>query len=424
MNREKWNVGLFFAILAAFFLLNLFFRSTAEVSQTEQRTLKQWPDWSVSSLLNGDYGRDVEDYFSDRFAFRSGFIAAGSGLSALYGITSGEEVSIQLSVGNNMHVIADSKRLDDNAIPGASGSQHEDDSDGKKGRYLVIGNRAMEIYYYRQQAAQKYAAAVNAFALKAKAVKSVKGIYTMLVPSSIEYLNNDKYRKLSPSQAAAAKEVVKHLAPGVTNVPVYEQLEQHADEYIYFRTDHHWTALGAYYGYVSYSKAAGKETLSVEDYEWQERGTFLGTTYAATLGEGMKDDPDQLFLYKAKEATLTAENMGKMVGMPVIDQYATGYSAFLGGDTSVAVISTEQSDDRILIIKDSYANAFAPFLIPHYEEIHLLDLRYYKGDVYDYMERNDINDVLFLNNAAVTSHSGFTEVLEKRLGLNLANDKK
>ncbi|MCU6710348.1 DHHW family protein [Paenibacillus sp. J5C_2022] len=421
MNREKWNVGLFFAILAVFFLLNLFFRSTEDVSRTEQRTLKQWPDWTASSLLNGDYARDVEDYFADRFVFRSAFIGAGSSISALYGIDSGEEVSIQVSGGNNMHVIADSKRIGDDGAPQASGSGHE--NDGKKGRYLVIGNRAMEIYYYREQAAEKYAAAVNAFAAKAKGIKGVKGIYTLLVPSSIEYLNNDKYRKLSPSQSAAAEEMAKHLAPGVTNVPVYNQLQQHVDEYIYFRTDHHWTALGAYYGYVSFAKEAGKEALSVDDYEWQERGTFLGTTYAATMGEGMKDDPDKLFLYKAKEAALTAENMGKMVSMPIIDQYATGYSAFLGGDTSVAVMTTEHSGERILIIKDSYANAFAPFLIPHYEEIHLLDLRYYKGDVYDYMERNDIDDVLFLNNSAVTSHEGFTDVLEKRLGLNLANDK-
>ncbi|MDP5274970.1 DHHW family protein [Chengkuizengella axinellae] len=302
-----------------------------------------------------------------------------------------------------------------NEVSNNDNEQHTEEESQLQGSYLVVGNQAVFVYYYNPSAAEQYANALNAFSAR---VGNDVNIYNLVVPTAIQYLNNEKYRKMAPSQAKAIEYVNQNLNEHIQSIYAYERLEQHKNEYIYFRTDHHWTALGAYYAYTAFIEQIGKSPVPLEQYEESDNGTFLGSTYNATLNGNLENDPDKLIYYKPNlEYTYRLSYGGDLITMALYHPNQWGYRFFLAGDPSWATIQTEQEGESILIIKDSYANAMVPFLIPHYKAIYIVDGRHYTGNVYELMKENDINNVLFLNSSTVTSHPGYTRVLEEKLEL-------
>ena len=282
----------------------------------------------------------------------------------------------------------------------------------------------MTMYRYRPQAAKQYADTLNAFAEK---TNGRYGLSAMVVPSAITFLENEKLRKLSPSQKQPIEEVAKHLTDAVRFVSIYETLERRAagGEYIYFRSDHHWTALGAYYAYAEYAEAAGLQPLAIDEYERKDLGEFLGTTYNATLSKSVAAEPDNLTVYLPKlNYSYVKIRSGFERKSALIDEEAKGYGVFLGGDSALSIIKTKlDTGKKLLVIKDSYANAFIPFLAPHYDEIHIIDLRYYEDDVYKYLEKRSIGEILFINSVNVTSHPGYTQILADKLDLEVEKPK-
>lgn len=430
--NQRLNTILFIAAVFLFFGLSWFADRGEAVSAQEQRALAAWPEFTMDSLFTGAFARGLESYFADRFTFRKAFIAQGTRLQTLRGLPEEDEVTLVTTQGNNMHQTQGGDEKPEGEKPPASADAGESDApaapappkaveepSSQQGNYLVVGNRAMIVYYYTPQAAKQYADTLNAFAEKTDGKYNVSA---MIVPSSIAFLQNEKYKKLSPPQLPAIKHAAEHLDDGVRLVPVYEALEaRSADEYIYFRSDHHWTALGAYYGYAAFAETAGFEPLPAESFEWEELGEFLGTTHAATRSESVAADPDLLTVPRPPiPHTYEKIQNGKAIPAKLIDSETLGYAAFLGGDAALSVVKTKQESGRkLLVFKDSYANAMIPFLVPHYDEIHIIDLRHYAGDVYGYMEKQNIDDILFLNTIDVTSHPGYTRIVADKLDLDV-----
>ena len=204
------------------------------------------------------------------------------------------------------------------------------------------------------------------------------------------------------------------LDDSVTAVDAHSQLMAHRDEYIYYRTDHHWTARGAYYAYVAFCQAKGITPTPLEEYERVEFEGFLGTFYAqSNQNKTLKDNPDyvEAFVPKGTNLLSAVTQSGGETEYAVVYKGASKYSAankylcFIGGDNPVSEIHNEKINNgsSIVVIKESYGNAFVPFLVDSYEHVYIIDYRYFDGSLVDFVSENKIDDVLFLNYISTTS---------------------
>ena len=194
---------------------------------------------------------------------------------------------------------------------------------------------------------------------------------------------------------------------GATWADLYSPLMEHKDEDIFYRTDHHWTSLGAYYGYVGLASALGYEPVPLSDYQETVRSTqFYGTVFSSSGVRWVK--PDTITTYVPEDGITvvshTYDNQGNPVEEPrelYVESFLSvkdKYSMFLGGNQSLGVVKNERNPDgpKLMIVRDSYADSLVPFLTAHYSEIHLLDPRYYHLSFADYAEQNGIDQALVL----------------------------
>ena len=194
---------------------------------------------------------------------------------------------------------------------------------------------------------------------------------------------------------------------GATWADVYTPLMEHKDEDIFYRTDHHWTSLGAYYGYAGLASALGYEPVPLSDYQETVRSTqFYGTVFSSSGVRWVK--PDTITTYVPEDGITVVSHTYDNAGNPVeeprelyVESFLSvkdKYSMFLGGNQSLGVVKNENNPDgpKLMIIRDSYADSLVPFLTAHYSEIHLIDPRYYHLSVKDYVAQNDIDQALVL----------------------------
>lgn len=194
---------------------------------------------------------------------------------------------------------------------------------------------------------------------------------------------------------------------GAAWADVYTPLMEHKDEDIFYRTDHHWTSLGAYYGYTGLASALGYTPVPLSEYTPTVRSTeFYGTVFSSSGVRWVK--PDTITTYVPDDGITVVSHTYDNSGNPVEEQRALyvesflsvkdKYSMFLGGNQSLGVVTNTNNPDgpKLLIIRDSYADSLVPFLTAHYSEIHLIDPRYYHLSVKDYVAQNGIDQALVL----------------------------
>ena len=178
------------------------------------------------------------------------------------------------------------------------------------------------------------------------------------------------------------------------------ELNLHKDEYIYYRTDHHWTSLGAFYGANAILRDMGLEELRLCDYSPTEvTQSFLGTSYSSAGAWWAA--PDVITAYvpeTGKEVTsnFTGRDEPGRLYAPEALAVKNKYAYFLGGNQPLCVIRSQADGPRLLVIRDSYADCLAPFLAERFSQVHLFDLRYNRLRVCDYIRENDIDMVLIL----------------------------
>lgn len=400
MNKNKnnrlsfINIFVFLTIIYVFTVLNFLSPKDKTISEVENRALTQKPVFSIDNFLSGNYFREFEGFFADHFFNRETLAQASKELSSLKGIKRSEDVHLVDFEGQN-----------------AGGSENpESESEGvaevtTKGNLLILNDTVMEIYKFNADKSKAYADMISQ--VSEKLGSDIK-VYSLLAPVQIEFLNNTKYKNLSDSQNDAIKFVNSKFSDEIIPVDAYEPIREHIDEYLYYRTDHHWTALGAYYGYTGFAKAAGLDAIPLEKYEEDEAPNFLGHIATVNPTEKVNKNPDDVIYYKPPVKTdMTVYYYDKETGEKksyigkVIDKsYAKRdqkYGVFLGGDFALGVIETNAgTNKKIMVIKDSYGNAFIPFLTPHYSEIYVVDPRHYKENIIDLAKENNIDEVLFL----------------------------
>lgn len=282
--------------------------------------------------------------------------------------------------------------------------------------YIVLTkDAAMEMYSVNKQKLLDYGASLNALAA---AVPEVK-VYSLLAPTRMEYYGPEEYRTGSHSQKRGIEIANSAMNDNIVKVDAYEKLSRHTDQYLYFRTDHHWTARGAYQAYTAFCEAANLECKPLTAHETARLDGFVGSMYRYTQSEALKNNPDFVEVFYP-----TVEASGQFFSSPAMDDGknlriistnitdpASKYMAFIQGDKPLIKMTTNVGNgQKILLIKESYGNAFAPFLLENYSEVYVLDPRQegVQGmNLPQFLRDNGIQNVLLLNYMMAPSNSKF-----------------
>ena len=472
-KEDKWHKIRITVVSVIIILLMitgfLIFLRPAE-SDLEKRKLAVFPTPTLAAVLNGSFFTDISKWYADTYPLREKMIAFQSNTEDLYGIrntviygdtgqkadaipkedgetapiisdiaveedsdkTSNVNVTESLPDGNNGSVSSAAivqNSVSDGSIQAenkeAANRQEmakEDEKPAKDGTLKVqpevagtvyiAENRGFTLYYFYKKGADLYASMLNTVAKK---IGNSATIYDIVVPNSFGVnLDEDIQKNMNTSnQGEAINYIYKKLNKSIKTVETYNQLRNHNSEYLYFKTDHHWTALGAYYVYRSFCETKGIHPHELGDYKKKKFPDFLGSFYAySNQSKALKKNPDTVEAYipiaTNKEKITPRE--GKPYQYDIISDAnkfssANKYLAFIGGDQPLIEINNPKlkDDSSCIIIKESYGNAFVPFLVDHYQYVYVVDYRYYTGDVAKVAAKHTNTDIIFLNNTAATS---------------------
>ncbi len=259
---------------------------------------------------------------------------------------------------------------------------------------LISGNRGMEQFGGSYNGGKKTAEKLNAFK---EAVGDDVSVYIMPCPLSGAFYAPDKYPNSITNHQNCFNGIRENLV-GVKYVDTLSALSAHTDEYIYLRTDFHWASLGAYYAAEELAKVAGTPFDNISTFVEKSVGGFAGSlcSYAPVL----KNDPDTLYWYEpSREHTVTYYNVSgfsnPITGKSLFSS-SNGYTKFIHGDSYTTQIKSNAGNGRkLLVIKDSYGNALAPFLLSSFEEVIIVDCRYFKLNSATFVKEQGITDVCF-----------------------------
>lgn len=352
-------VGIIFILTLFLFLIINVTVPDREKSVQENRMLATKPKFRLSSLISGDYDEKFEAYMDDQFV--------------------GRDMWRKLKV----------------TVDRIGGSRLEN------GVYIGTNGQLLE----QIEVADKNHLAANIKAIKSFSESQSKiPVRMMLVPDAANVLNHSLPSLAKPEdQTQMFSMVRKDLGDSVEWIDVSTELNKHKTEKIYYKTDHHWTTLGAFYAFQAAAQSLGIEgDLSGKYVSYAVSDSFngmLASKSGVNLGEKEQID---IYVPTEEDTDLIVDYVDE--GKRSTSLYDSSklkekdqYTVFLGGNSSLLDIRTvSTSTKRLLLVKDSFANSFIPFLTPYYREIVVVDPRYYSGTINDLMDSYRISEVLFL----------------------------
>lgn len=410
------SVRIFAFIMLLGGIVGIMFFFRPDTSEVEKRKLAEFPKPTLSSFLNGEYFYDLSLWYSDTYPMRDGLIAADQKIESLYGITPSTMMVGSRKISDDIPDIdeaqADSgneqpQEVEQISAPDSRAMESEIQKQIQQNLYVKDG-AAYSLYYYDQTAADIYTSALS------KAAGELEGktnVYSILVPNNSGAMLSD--RELEALGGADQEQAIDYyysLSEGVKTVDTIKTLREHNDEYLYFRTDHHWTQLAAYYVYQNFCEEKGIRPNELSDFQKMTFSPFLGTFYQELQNEDMAANPDFVDAYipMATNDMTYWETDGSQVNWHVI-QDVTGwnknslYSCFIGGDKPLVQINNPNLSDgsSCVVVKESYGNSFVPFLVDHYQTVYVIDFRYTKNNVMDFVQEHNVQDLIIINNISI-----------------------
>ena len=283
----------------------------------------------------------------------------------------------------------------------------DNNKDGEFSQNMYMWNdSAFEPFYGSEQSALAYAQKISTYKEK---LGSQINVYDMVVPNHIEFglpdrlTTNLQAEGDTISQRGNLDYIYNNFSEDVKYIDIYNTLNQHKTEYLYFNTDHHWTALGAYYAYCDFIKTVGKEPFNLEDATKNSIEGFVGSLYTLTQDQRLQNNSDTVDYYTFPgDYTVNIPNIADYpISMYYSDATAGSntYGLFLWGDNPLTVIDNNEnsSGEKLVIVKESYGNAISSYFAYNYDETHIIDFRHFDGNLVDYCQENEITDVLFVN---------------------------
>lgn len=402
----------FAVVLLIMSLIGLMWFLRPDTSVVEKRTLTEFPKLTWSSFWDGSFFSGVDTWYADTYPLREGLISANQTMQGLYGVQ-GEQIVGETLVADD---IPDPAAVSAAPVPAATpvpapSPSPEALEDGTvtelgemNGTIYITNNAGYGLYYFSQSGADSYAATMNQIY---ENVKDKVNMYVMVAPISAGVmLDQTVLDDMGCSDEGKAIEYVySQLNPGIHALNIYDNLKKHNAEYIYFHTDHHWTQLGAYYAYEVFCQEKGLTPYKLEEFESMEFDNFLGTFYSSSnQSPELASNPDTVVAYVPNSTNTMTMHMqdGQVLDWNVIhdvSEYANTelYAAFVGGDRPLSYTHNEKISDgsAVMVIKDSYGNAFIPWLVDHYEYVYWVDYRYTTNTISQMVEDYGIQDVIY-----------------------------
>jgi len=397
----------------------LFAGKTPVVSEEENRTLAGMPAISFSALKSGGISESFESFLTDRFFLRSELVDGANALKHVFSALTVDE--LLNAEGDEVFVPADepvtqtAQEATQTQQEDATQPEEDDQQEQAATTTTVTGDTASvwlnhrdgtrtALQTYSKDDIQKAATVLNQYA----ALLPVGGkLHVMLAPRA---QSTNKFALHLDTESGWSSEIESALQPLVSKNVVlhsaYDILQEPIlnGDYVYFRTDHHWTARGAYLAAEAMLKSDGYQTVPLKDYSEKTIEGFLGSIYLHNRNAKLNDLADQIevFLPLLPAKSYRVSNAYKKNELPVIDETKTNYLVFLGGTTGpYRVLEGGYHTGRnMLLVCDSFGNSIAPFFMPYYDDVYMVDFRdeyYTRRDAADgvkaYIRRLNISDV-------------------------------
>lgn len=279
------------------------------------------------------------------------------------------------------------------------------------GGVLLHEGQALFMFQGTDRGAQGYANAVNTWVeLVAKKRPGMTSTVVVTPTSSHFYLPPAARAKTTsePKNLAAMRAA---LLPEVRFADVVTEMEGHQDEALFFKSDHHWTGLGAYYAYRAWARANGVTPLELSAFSKRSVPGVAGSFWSLTQAPELRNADKESYYYVPTTVTFDGTQYAgpqqkTPMPQPFFAEKSRGYIVFLGGDIPLLVSNTSARTGRTaLVVKNSYGNAFAPYLLPHFDRVVVLDYRYVSRNIQDIVDTFGVTDLVFVN-ATITANSG------------------
>lgn len=286
-----------------------------------------------------------------------------------------------------------------------------------KSGIIIIGRgknvRAIDPFSGKEEVGEKYAEAINRY--KEEFGDSIR-IYSMPIPIAAAFYCPEGAKEWTKDVRAAIDNIFTHLSDSIVKVELFDILSTHTDEPIYSRTDHHWAPLGAYYAAMEFAKVAEVPFADLSTYDTDTVHNYVGTMYKFSKDIAIKNAPEEFVYYIPRDVEYNTVSIRYQVGKnntilketPSTDnrffyEYEDGnnqaYLTFMHGDLNTTTVKTSTKNGRrLLILKDSFGNALPGYLFHSFEEIHVVDCRYFNKNIVKYAKDNHVTDILFANN--------------------------
>ena len=278
---------------------------------------------------------------------------------------------------------------------------------------IRVDNQAFNLCAYNQGTAASYAQLVGA---AADQLAGQTNVYSLPIPTAYGVTLPDDIREQLPyyiDQGESIQTTFNNMSDNVIRVNCYDNLMRHRDEYLYFRTDHHWNGRGAYYAYEAFCQSKGIAPYSLDQREEVAFDGFLGTLYWGNGKDPQLLPADTVYAYKpySKSATMVCyDKDGTPTKWPIISdvsQWAASskYNTFAGSDHPLTVFQNPDVTDGsvCIVVKESFGNALMPYLVDHYSTVYEIDFRYWQGDLVEYAREQGADDLIFANNIMMIS---------------------
>ncbi len=411
-------------IVAFVVVLNFFPRS--EYSELERRELTRRPAFSFQTLTSGEYTKGISSWYSDTEPYRDLFMTLSMQVRQWRALQFGaEDEQVNYIAAEPDPELASSSVQDSTTTdtvgpispiaPVDSSTELEDRAKITNNGIFIVGKapntRAM-MAYLGKGGGVGYARVVNAYREKFPDVN----IYCMIVPTAVEFYCPERAKSATKSESATIDTLYSKLRPDIHRVHLLPVMAAHTSEPIYLRTDHHWSPLGAFYAAQELCRVAQVHVPQLNEFEQHVTRGFVGTMYGFSGDISIKRSPEDFVYYTPTNVTYTTTYTIYDVdsAFRIVREYrprqgeffrhfkdgsGRAYCTFMGGDTKITKVKTSIRNGRkVLILKDSFGNAIPGYLFGSFQEVHVIDGRYFTKNMVDYVSENGITDIVFANN--------------------------
>lgn len=278
---------------------------------------------------------------------------------------------------------------------------------------LRVGTMAYETVYHIPSSVAQYAQILNT---AADSLGDGIQVYNLLIPTSIGLLFPEEAKATCPDyvdQSGIINDVNRQLSGRIVQVDVFNKLQAHTDEYLYFRTDYHWNGPAAYYAYEAFCERKGITPYTMDQREKLEFDGYLGYLYWYSSDKDpiLKANPDTVYAYKPATSGVTmtyTDQKGNQYTYPIIADVtdwssSSKYMCFAAGDQPFAVFQNPNITDgsACIVVKESFGNALMSYVVDHYSTVYEIDYRYWEGNLAEFAKANGVTDVIFANNLSM-----------------------